>query len=148
LIEAGATPVLDRAPRARRAGGDIGYEPGPLAGGDRARSVAGADRSSCWRSVLATGVVPFRRDGARPIRVATVLEVAPPRVIFAGFASSAPWLVFGGLVTCNTVQDRGLGRRLARLLAISAAPTDGSGTARSRRASLRPFLMPAALGRS
>lgn len=64
----------------------------------------------------ATGALPFHVTTLSLFVLAVVLEIAPPRVIFAGFASSALWLVFGGLVIGAAVQTTGLGRRLARLL--------------------------------
>jgi di/tricarboxylate transporter len=66
----------------------------------------------CW----ATGVLPFHVTGIGLFLLAMVFHVAPPRVIFAGFASNALWLVFGGLVIGAAVQTTGLGRWLARLL--------------------------------
>jgi di/tricarboxylate transporter len=80
--------------------------------------------------------------------LAIVCEVATPRVIFAGFASSALWLVFGCLVIGNAVQATGLGRRLARVL---VGRLGGSyrrivhGTI--ALAIALAFLVPAALGR-
>jgi anion transporter len=64
----------------------------------------------------ATGALPFHLSALLLFVIATVLGIAPPRVVFAGFASSALWLVFGGLVIGAAVQTTGLGRRLARLL--------------------------------
>jgi di/tricarboxylate transporter len=64
----------------------------------------------------ATGALPFHVTTLLLFVLATVFGIAPPRVIFAGFASSALWLVFGGLVIGAAVQTTGLGRRLARLL--------------------------------
>jgi di/tricarboxylate transporter len=64
----------------------------------------------------ATGALPFHLTSLLLFILAIVLEVAPPRVIFAGFASTALWLVFGGLVIGAAVQTTGLGRRLARVL--------------------------------
>jgi di/tricarboxylate transporter len=69
-------------------------------------------------------------------------------VIFAGFGSSALWLVFGGLVIGTAVQTTGLGRRLARLLVGHLGGsyrrivygTVGLGAALA-------FLVPAAMGR-
>lgn len=96
----------------------------------------------------ATGALPFHLTSLALFLLATVLEVAPPRVVFAGFASSALWLVFGGLVIGNAVQATGLGRRLARLLV--------GGLHGSYRAIIYgtvalgvalAFLVPAALGR-
>ena len=96
----------------------------------------------------ATGALPFHLTALALFVLATVFEVAPPRVIFAGFASSALWLVFGGLVIGNAVQATGLGRRLARVLVGRLGGsyrsmifgTVGLGVALA-------FLVPAALGR-
>jgi di/tricarboxylate transporter len=48
--------------------------------------------------------------------LAILFHVAKPGVIFAGFASPAWWLVFGGSITALAVHTTGLGRRLAALL--------------------------------
>jgi anion transporter len=48
---------------------------------------------------------------------AVLLKVAEPAVIFSGFASSALWLVLGGMVIGVAVKDTGLGSRFARTLA-------------------------------
>ncbi len=96
----------------------------------------------------ATGALPFHLTALLLFVLATVLQIAPPRVIFAGFASSALWLVFGGLVIGAAVQTTGLGRRLARLLVsrlggsyrriVYGTIALGVGLA---------FLIPAAMGR-
>jgi di/tricarboxylate transporter len=96
----------------------------------------------------ATGALPFHLTSLLLFVLAIVLEIAPPRVIFAGFASTALWLVFGGLVIGAAVQTTGLGRRLARLLVgrlggsyrriIHGTVALGVGLA---------FLVPAAMGR-
>ena len=96
----------------------------------------------------ATGTLPFHLTALLLFVLALVLDIAPPRVIFAGFASSALWLVFGGLVIGAAVQTTGLGRRLARLLVrhlrgsyrriIYGTIALGVGLA---------FLVPAAMGR-
>lgn len=44
-------------------------------------------------------------------------KVAPPAVVFAGFASSATWLVLAGAVIGLAIQHTGLGGRLASRLA-------------------------------
>jgi di/tricarboxylate transporter len=48
--------------------------------------------------------------------LAAVFHVAKPGVIFAGFQSTAWWLVLGGYITGIAVDTTGLGRRLAGLL--------------------------------
>jgi anion transporter len=47
---------------------------------------------------------------------AMLLEAAPAAVVFSGFAATAFWLVFGGLVLAVAVERTGLGARLAALL--------------------------------
>lgn len=49
--------------------------------------------------------------------VAAVLKLAPPEVIFAGFASSAFWLILSGFVLGAAIRKVGLADRVARLLA-------------------------------
>lgn len=48
---------------------------------------------------------------------ATILAVAPPGVVFAGFASAAFWLVLSGFVLGAAIRKVGLADRLARGLA-------------------------------
>ena len=98
----------------------------------------------CW----ATGALPFHVTGIGLFVLATLLGIAPPRVIFAGFASSALWLVFGGLVIGARSRPRAsAAASRASWSAISAAPTGGSSTARSGWARGLAFLVPAAMGR-
>ncbi|MEJ2593283.1 MAG: SLC13 family permease, partial [Candidatus Thiodiazotropha sp.] len=49
--------------------------------------------------------------------LAMLLGVAPPSVIFSGFAASALWMVFAGLVIALAFQSSGLSQRLARVIA-------------------------------
>lgn len=96
----------------------------------------------------ATGALPFHLTSLGLFVLVTVLEIAPPAVIFAGFASTALWLVFGGLVIGAAIQSTGLGRRLARLVVghlhgsyrrvIYSTVALGTGLA---------FLVPASMGR-
>ena len=63
-------------------------------------------------------------SGALPVYVtavgfflgAVLLAIAPAPVVFSGFASTAFWLVFGGLIVGLAVERTGLGRRLAGAL--------------------------------
>jgi anion transporter len=48
--------------------------------------------------------------------LAMVLAVAPPSVVFSGFASGTLWLVLGGLILAEAVNQTGLGVRFARFL--------------------------------
>ncbi len=54
--------------------------------------------------------------------VAMAAKIAPPEVIFGGFASSAFWLVFSGFVLGVAIRKTGLADRAAR--ALSARLTD------------------------
>src|SRR3546814_20236096 len=45
-----------------------------------------------------------------------LFAIAPPEIVFSGFASAALWLVFGGLFIGAAVQRTGLGESLARML--------------------------------
>lgn len=48
--------------------------------------------------------------------VTMVFQIAPAATIFSGFASTAWWLVFGGLIAGIAIDVTGLGRRLARAI--------------------------------
>lgn len=49
--------------------------------------------------------------------LALLLDLAPPPVVFSGFASSAIWLIFAGLILALAVRETGLGARLVRRIA-------------------------------
>ena len=69
----------------------------------------------------ATGVVPEFVTALVFFTLAMLARIAPPDVIFAGFQSTAWWLVFGGLVVGVAVTRTGLGERLARTLVDALA---------------------------
>jgi len=48
--------------------------------------------------------------------LAMVLAIAPAQVVFSGFASGTLWLVLGGLILAEAVNQTGLGVRFARIL--------------------------------
>ena len=48
--------------------------------------------------------------------LAMLLAIAPPAVVFSGFASGTLWLVLGGLILAEAVSQTGLGVRMARVL--------------------------------
>lgn len=52
-----------------------------------------------------------------------VLGIAPADVVFSGFHSGAVWMVLGGLVIGASVQQTGLGRRVAEMLVSHARGT-------------------------
>ncbi|NBC31699.1 MAG: SLC13 family permease [Alphaproteobacteria bacterium] len=64
----------------------------------------------------ATAAVPEYLAALGFFLAAVLAEPAPPAVIFAGFSSTAFWLVFSGLVLAAAVDRTGLGRRLAAVM--------------------------------
>lgn len=79
---------------------------------------------------------------------AMLLAVAPPAVVFSGFASGAFWLIFGGLVIGLAVGETGLGGRIARFAADRFAGSYArivAGVVASGL--LLGFLMPSSMGR-
>ena len=48
--------------------------------------------------------------------LAMVLAIAPANVVFSGFASGTLWLVLGGLIIAEAVNQTGLGERFARFV--------------------------------
>jgi len=67
-------------------------------------------------ALLATGLLSEYVTALLFFLLATLLTVAPPAVVFSGFASSTLWLVFGGLIVAEAVNSTGLGRRVAEML--------------------------------
>ncbi|MBJ9614013.1 SLC13 family permease [Citrobacter koseri] len=70
----------------------------------------------------ATSLLPEFITALLFFTVAMVAKIAPPDVIFGGFASSAFWLVFSGFVLGVAIRKTGLADRAAR--ALSARLTD------------------------
>lgn len=64
-------------------------------------------------ALYATGVLPEAITALAFFALAMLLAVAPPVIVFAGFTSTAFWLVFSGLVIGVAVDRTGLGTRLA-----------------------------------
>ena len=87
-------------------------------------SVVGMDPAVAGAAALCLAAVAFWGSGALPehvtafgfFLVAMLLQIAPPGVVFAGFASNAWWLVVGGLVIGVAVKRTGLGDWLAHYL--------------------------------
>lgn len=48
--------------------------------------------------------------------LAMLLAIAPASIVFSGFASGTLWLVLGGLIVAEAVNQTGLGARIARCL--------------------------------
>lgn len=103
--------------------------------------------------VLAIGLwafhlLPEHITGLIFMALAVLFAVAPPQVVFSGFASATMWLVLGGLFIAEAVRATGLGERLARLLldrytSSYVAALIGVSVV----ATLLTFLMPATIGR-
>ena len=80
--------------------------------------------------------------------LAMLFHVAKPGIIFAGFQSTAWWLIFGGSITAAAVHTTGLGQRLARLLFGRIAPTYHAAVAAVAVAAVAlAFVMPSTIGR-
>ncbi len=96
----------------------------------------------------ATGIIAEHITSLLFFVLAMLFAVAPPATIFSGFASTAVWLIFGGLVIGVAIMATGLGRRVA---ARAASQLDGSYariiTGLVAAGVLFSFLMPSAMGR-
>lgn len=64
----------------------------------------------------ALGALPEHIVGLLFFLLAMVFAIAPPGVVFSGFASGTLWLVLGGLIIAEAVNGTGLGVRIARFL--------------------------------
>ncbi len=77
-----------------------------------------------------------------------VLGIAPPQVVFAGFHSTAVWLVFGGLVIGLAVKKSGLADRAVRLcLQLFGASYPRLVIALATGGLLLAFVVPSSMGR-
>ncbi len=85
---------------------------------------AGVPPQAMGAAALTVFVIAFWATGALPAFITTItffafamlFALAPANVVFAGFASTAFWLVFGGLVIGVGIERTGLGGRLAQSL--------------------------------
>ena len=66
----------------------------------------------------ATGIIPEHITALLFFLLAMLFSIAPPDVVFAGFSSTAVWLVFGGLVIGVAITATGLGKRVANRVAL------------------------------
>lgn len=64
----------------------------------------------------ATSLLPEFMTALLFFAAAMIAKIAPPEVIFGGFASSAFWLVFSGFVLGGAIRKTGLADRAARVL--------------------------------
>jgi len=89
------------------------------------------DREMLRASALVVFAIGFWATGALPehltsllfLLLAVISKVAPVKVVFAGFYSSAVWLVFGGIILAAAVKKTGLGSRMAHWLLGSLGPS-------------------------
>jgi anion transporter len=99
---------------------------------------------ACW----ASSALPEMTTGMVFFALATVGDIAEPKSIFIGFASSAFSLVLGGMIVAQAMSRSGLGRRIAARI---ASPLSGSysrlilGTVLISY--VLAFLMPSNIGR-
>jgi di/tricarboxylate transporter len=69
-------------------------------------------------SFWATGIIAQHLTALLFFLLAMLFSVAPANVIFSGFASTALWLIFGGLVLGIAINSTGLGRMVAAKAAV------------------------------
>ncbi|MGE0736542.1 MAG: SLC13 family permease [Alphaproteobacteria bacterium] len=99
-------------------------------------------------ALWATGAVPAYFGAIVFLFLAMALALAPARVVFSGFHSSAVWLVFGGLIVGAAVQQSGLGARVVRaMLAHFPASYGGLIWAIALVGAGLAFFIPSAVGR-
>jgi anion transporter len=120
----------------------------PLVTGHPAPGARALAVSFLTMALLATGILPEYLTALLFFLLAMLLAIAPPGVVFAGFASNTLWLVFGGLIVAEAVSATGLGRRVAAALlrrrALSYAQLV---TVTVTFSAALAFVMPATLGR-
>ena len=96
----------------------------------------------------ATGVLAEHLTAILFFALAMILAVAPAGVVFSGFASTAFWLVFGGIILGSAADHTGLGRFLGSLAVRhigGSYPRLISGIVLA--AGALAFLIPTAMGR-
>lgn len=74
----------------------------------------------------ATSLLPEFITALLFFTAAMTARIAPPEVIFGGFASSAFWLVFSGFVLGVAIRKTGLADRAARALSAKAYRLTGA----------------------
>jgi anion transporter len=96
----------------------------------------------------AAGALPEHMVGLLFFMLAMALAVAPPQVVFSGFTSATLWLVLGGLIMAEAVNQTGLAQRLAgALFDRFAASYAQLVVAVVVAAVVLSFLVPATVGR-
>lgn len=96
----------------------------------------------------ATGALPVHLTAMAFFLFAVLIGAAPAGTIFSGFASTAFWLVFGGLIIGLAVERTGLGVRLAdALLRLIAGSYRRVIAGVALVGLVLAFLMPSTMGR-
>ena len=97
---------------------------------------------------LATGFVAEALTALLFFLAAMIFAVAPAEVVFSGFASSAFWIIFGGLILGMSIRHTGLGQHLAgRVLQRMPVHYPGVIAAVVALGLAFAFIMPGAMGR-
>jgi di/tricarboxylate transporter len=99
-------------------------------------------------ALLAVGILPEYLTALIFFTLAMLLHIAEPQIVFAGFASSAFWLVFAGFFLGQAVTRTGLGERIGGT--VARIVPDGFWWALTGTAAFSvamSFLMPSAMGR-
>ena len=87
-----------------------------LGGGEMAVPVLAVGTIGLW----ASAVIPESLTGLIFLTFAVLAKLAPVEVVFSGYASSAFWLIFSGLVIGAAIKHSGLGDRIAAAIARMA----------------------------
>ena len=90
----------------------IALQPGPA--GARPMAMPAIALTLFTVAMWATGAVPEFLAALVFFLVAAVFAIAPSNLVFAGFTSSAWWLVFSGLIIGAAADSSGLGQWVAR----------------------------------
>jgi di/tricarboxylate transporter len=100
-------------------------------------------------SLWSTAVVPGYVASLLLFAVALMAKLAPPALVFSGFASSAVWLIVSGFVIGSAIAATGLGDRLAAVLAPLVTGSHARLIGGLMTASmLLGFVMPSSVGRA
>jgi di/tricarboxylate transporter len=96
----------------------------------------------------ATGAVPEYLTSVTFLAAAMILGAAPASVIFSGFAATAFWLVFAGVILGGAVNRTGLGERLAAVMVTRLASSYARTVAGVILVTaILGFLLPSTMGR-
>ena len=91
-------------------------------GGDPRQGITAAV-AALTIGLWATGALAEHVTGFTFFVLASLLALAPPEVIFSGFASNALWLVIGGLIIGVAVERTGVAAWIASLLVLRVGST-------------------------